>query len=162
MNHEHATNYRLEYLKLAGVLVFVLLDSLIVMRVGNLNFLDAFMGVFFVIFAGFKLFSLKEFAYGFQTYDLIAKRSIIYAYMYPFIQLTIGIIFLLGYGKFATIVFVLVISMISGAGVLNALIKKQKVHCVCLGNFIKLPLSTVSFVEDFGMAAMALAMILTQ
>lgn len=162
MNHDHNVDNRKEYLKFTGVLFFILIDSLIVMRVGSLNFLDAFMGVFFVVFAGFKLFSLKEFAYGFQTYDLIAKRAIIYAYLYPFIQLTLGVIYLLGQASLAVNVFVILISLISGAGVLNSLMKKQEVHCVCLGNVIKLPLSTISFVEDFGMALMAVAMILTK
>jgi hypothetical protein len=162
MEHGHDSNSRVEYFKFVGVLAFILVDSLIVMRVGGLNFLDAFMGVFFVVFAGFKLFSLKEFANGFQSYDLIAKRTVIYGYLYPFIQLAIGVIFLLGKGGLAASIFVLVLSLISGAGVLNALIRKQKVHCVCLGNVIKLPLSTISFVEDFGMALMALAMILTR
>lgn len=162
MEHGHDSNSRVEYFKFAGVLAFILIDSFIVMRVGGLNFLDAFMGVFFVVFAGFKLISLKEFAYGFQTYDLIAKRTIVYGYLYPFIQLAIGIIFLLGKGNLAASVFVLVISLISGAGVLNSLLRKQKVHCVCLGNVIKLPLSTISLVEDFGMAVMALAIILTR
>jgi hypothetical protein len=160
MNHSHESDNRKEYLKFAGILSFILIDSLIVMRVGNLNFLDAFMGVFFVIFAGFKLFSLKDFAHGFQSYDLIASRTIIYAYLYPFIQLFFGVMYLLGQGGFALNILVIVVSVISGAGVLNSLVKKQKVHCVCLGNVIKLPLSTISLVEDLGMGAMALTMIL--
>jgi hypothetical protein len=118
------------------------------------------MGVFFMVFSLFKLSRLKEFAYGFQSYDLIANKSLAYGFAYPFIQLLLGLIYLSGLGSQSVDIFVVIISLISGAGVLNSLSKKQMVHCVCLGNVIKLPLSTISFVEDFGMAVMALAMII--
>jgi hypothetical protein len=122
-------------------------------------FIDSFMGVFFIVFAGFKISQLKIFAYGFQSYDLIAKHSLAYSYSYPFIQLAFGFAYLAGFGSIIVDSLVLFVSLISGLGVLKSLIKKQKVHCVCLGNVIKLPLSTISFVEDFGMALMALSMI---
>ncbi len=118
------------------------------------------MGVFFFVFAIFKLSSLKEFAYGFQSYDLIAKRSLIYSFSYPFIQLFLGFIYLLGLNKTGVDFFVVILSLISGIGVLRAIKSGNKIHCVCLGNVIKLPLSTISFVEDFGMALMAITMLL--
>lgn len=159
MNHDSENKSR-EYLKFTGIMLSILVISIIITSNSSLAFVDSFMGVFFVVFAGFKISRLKEFAYGFQSYDLIAKKSLAYSYVYPFIQLLLGLIYLAGMGNVSVDVFVLVISLISGAGVLNSLSKKQKVHCVCLGNVIKLPLSTISFVEDFGMAVMALAMII--
>ena len=165
MNHEHnphntPSSNGLEYIKFAGVMGLVLVGSLLALTVLNISFLDAFMGVFFIVFSAFKLSQLKEFAYGFQSYDLIAKKSLRYSYAYPFIQLAIGLLYITGFGAIPLDVFVIVISLVSGAGVLNSLIKKQAIHCVCLGNVIKLPLSTISFVEDFGMAIMAIAMLL--
>lgn len=169
MNHKHdehmnmaSSNNRIEYLKFAGILTFILVISTLISTNTSLYFLDSFMGVFFIVFAGFKIAQLKEFAYGFQSYDLIAKRSLVYSYFYPFLQLLFGILYIAGLGVFALDITVLVVSLVSGAGVLNSLIKKQQVHCVCLGNVIKLPLSTISFVEDFGMALMALVMIFTR
>lgn len=153
---------RNEYIKFAGVMILILLLATLHSRiVGSslMQFLESFMGVFFIVFASFKLARLKEFAYGFQSYDLIAKKSLVYAYIYPFMQLVLGLFYILGFGTTSLDVLVIVISLVSGAGVLNSLSKKQKVHCVCLGNVIKLPLSTISFVEDFGMAIMALGMI---
>jgi hypothetical protein len=138
----------------------ILIVSTLISANTTLPFLESFMGVFFVIFSGFKLAQLKEFAYGFQSYDLVAKRSLAYSYMYPFMQLLFGVLYLSGVGSLSLNAVVLAVSLLSGAGVLNSLIKKQQVHCVCLGNVIKLPLSTISFVEDFGMAAMALIMII--
>lgn len=149
-----------EYLKFTAIMIAITVSSLLISSYSSLPFLESFMGVFFIVFAGFKIAQLKEFAYGFQSYDLIAKRSLVYSFTYPFLQLMFGVLYLLSFSSLALNLVVLVVSLISGAGVLNSLIKKQQVHCVCLGNVIKLPLSTISFVEDFGMAAMALIMII--
>lgn len=168
MNHKHdnhsfkPTNLKIEYLKFITIMLSILGVSLLTIAVTDLPFLDGFMGVFFIVFASFKLAQLKEFAYGFQSYDLIAKKSLQYSYFYPFIQLLFGLLYILGSGSVYLDAVVIIVSLISGAGVLNSLFKKQKVHCVCLGNVIKLPLSTISFVEDFGMAIMALIMIITR
>jgi len=46
----------------------------------------------------------------------------------------------------------------SGLGVLNSMRQKRKIQCACLGTLFKLPLTNVTLVEDFGMAGMALVM----
>lgn len=158
-NETHSTNQKIEYVKFSAIMTSVLALSLMLTASTGLSFLDSFMGVFFVLFAGFKIAQLKVFAYGFQSYDLIAKKSLQYSYFYPILQLSFGVLYLASKGSMILDVAVLIVSLVSGAGVLNSLIKKQKVQCVCLGNVIKLPLSTISFVEDFGMAIMALIMI---
>ncbi len=162
MHHESSTKTYIEYLKFLAILLAITLISILVTRNTSLQLLDSFMGVFFIVFAGFKIAQLKAFAYGFQNYDLVAKKSLVYSFSYPFIQLFLGVLYLTGLGSLAVDIFVVVISLISGAGVLNSLIKKQAIHCVCLGNVIKLPLSRISFVEDFGMAIMAIVMIATR
>lgn len=165
MNHakyQHKNN-RSEYLKFAAVMIAVGLFSMLHMfsrEATLMQFLESFMGVFFVVFAGFKLYNLKEFAYGFQSYDLIAAKSLLYSYFYPFIQLSFGLIYLFGLSTLLSDIAVVVVSVVSGAGVVHSIMKKAAVHCVCLGNVIKLPLSTISFIEDFGMAAMAFVMII--
>jgi hypothetical protein len=162
-HHEmHNANNSVEYLKFAGVMILITGLSYWHANWRGLDvmqYLESFMGVFFVVFAGFKLSNLKEFAYGFQSYDIVAAKSLVYSFAYPFIQLLLGTAYLLGANR-GIDVLVLAISLISGFGVLQALRSKNKIHCVCLGNVIELPLSTISFVEDFGMALMALAMIL--
>ncbi len=167
MNHDdhsmNEPNKSVEYSKFAGVMVLIaILSYLHANNAGAslMQYLESFMGVFFIVFASFKIYNLKEFAYGFQSYDLVAKKSLAYSYLYPFIQLTFGFVYLLGYSNITVNILVLFISLISGAGVLDKILKKQQIHCVCLGNVIKLPLSTISFVEDFGMAIMALAMLI--
>lgn len=165
-DHQHHTidksNNTPEYFKFAGVISLVLLGSIIFAVYTDVSFIDSFMGVFFVVFAFFKLINLKEFAYGFQSYDLVARKYLAYSFTYPFIQLVFGGLYLLGFGTVLLDAVVVFVSFLSGAGVLRTLGSGAKVHCVCLGNVIKLPLSTISFVEDFGMAAMALAMLITR
>ena len=163
MNHNHhGSSQKFEYIKFFGVMLLVATLAschALWFGFGLMQFLESFMGSFFVVFSFFKFINLKEFAYGFQSYDLIARKSLFYSFSYPFMQLALGLLYLFGQGTIYLDTFVLLISLISGIGVLNSLLKKQAVHCVCLGNVIKLPLSTISFVEDFGMALMAAAMI---
>lgn len=164
MNHQHhhlnQPNKSKEYIKFFAVLVGISISSLLVWLISSLQFLDAFMGMFFLVFAGFKLSNLKVFAYGFQSYDIVAAKSIMYAYMYPFIQLAFAVVYLAGFGSSLSDVLVIIISLVSAIGVLRTLGAGAKVHCVCLGNIIKLPLSRITFVEDFGMAIMAAAMLI--
>ncbi len=171
MEHEHhdtthnVSGSSREYLKFISVLVSVTLLSYLHVRwqgFYSVQFAQSFMGVFFVVFASFKLFNLKVFAYGFQSYDLIAKKSLKYSFSYPFIQLVFGVLYLISSGGMLLDTVVLAVSLVAGAGVLQTLGSGAKVHCVCLGNIIKLPLSTISFVEDFGMAAMAVFMLMVR
>lgn len=162
-NH-HTANNTVEYVKFLGIMLAVTglsyLHSSVLNEFSMRQFIDSFMGVFFVVFAGFKLINLKEFAYGFQSYDLLAKKSLAYSFAYPFIQVIFGILYLVGATNTLLHSAVLIVSLFSGLGVLRALNSHAKVHCVCLGNVVKLPLSTISFVEDFGMAIMATVMLL--
>lgn len=119
-----------------------------------------FMGFFLVVFSMFKFFNLEGFADGFHMYDLLAKPFRPYGYVYPFIDLGLG----LGYLSLwqpSTIYIATIIVMSFGAlGVLNALRKGLDVNCACMGTVLKVPLSTVALTEDLGMVAMAAAMLM--
>jgi hypothetical protein len=47
----------------------------------------------------------------------------------------------------------------SGIGVAIKIAKHEQFQCACLGTFLKVPLTKVTLIEDFGMAAMAAFMI---
>jgi hypothetical protein len=126
---------------------------------GTAGALIYFMTGFFLVFGGFKLLDLKGFAEGYETYDLLAMRTPAYAYAYPFIELTFGLLMLGGihapwllWTEFAVMAF-------SGLGVLIKIWKRETIQCVCLGTTLKVPLTTVTLIEDFGMAALALAVL---
>lgn len=118
-----------------------------------------FMGLFLVMFAMFKFFDLEGFADGFQMYDLLAKRSRAYAFVYPFLELGLGLGLLTGWRP--DILFGLLIAlMVFGAlGVAKALREGLDINCACMGTTLKVPLSTVALTEDLGMAAMAAVML---
>lgn len=119
-----------------------------------------FMGVFFLIFGLFKIAGYKMFVMMFAGYDVIAKRFMPYAHAYPLIELGLAFLYLQNIAPQVRDVLALVIMAVSSIGVFQEIRKRSGVHCACLGNIIKLPLSTVSLVENVGMAVMALVVIL--
>jgi hypothetical protein len=114
---------------------------------------------FFIVFAGFKLIDLKGFAEGYSTYDLLARKVFAYGYVYPFIELSFGLAMILIPTSVPLLLTELAIMGFSGVGVAIKLMKKEQFQCVCLGTFLKVPLTKVTVVEDFGMAALPLAML---
>ena len=124
------------------------------------DLLTNFMAGFFLVFSGFKLLDLKGFAEGYSTYDLLAKRWSAYGFVYPFIELSLGLAYLTRFDLVLTNWITLVVMVFSVTGVLIEISKKRKIQCYCLGTILKVPLTYVTVAEDIGMAAMATAMLL--
>lgn len=122
-------------------------------------FILAFMTGFFLVFAGFKLMDLGGFAHGYATYDLLAQRWFGYGYIYPFIELAFGLLMLAGYHPNWLLWTEAGIMVFSGLGVAIKLARREPFMCACLGTFLKVPLTSVTLVEDFGMAVLAIALI---
>lgn len=119
-----------------------------------------FMAGFFLVFAGFKLMDLRGFADGYSTYDLLARRWHGYGYVYPFVELGFGLAMLLGYHGAPLLWAEVAVMGFSGVGVAIKLAKKEPFQCACLGTFLKVPLTKVTLLEDFGMAALALVLLI--
>jgi hypothetical protein len=131
--------------------------------VGNMDWREAmqnFMAGFFLVFSGLKLLDVRGFAQGYSTYDLLARRVKIYGYIYPFLELLLGLAYLTRIAPMVTNTATVVLMVFSGIGVVQSVMQKRKFQCACLGTFIKVPLTKVTIVEDFGMAAMAAIMLL--
>jgi len=122
---------------------------------GGLHWMHDFMGFFLIIFAMLKLFDLTRFADGFQMYDLLAKPLRPYALAYPFIELALGLGYLSGWRPHLVYPATVVVMIFGALGVARALMQGLDLNCACMGNILKVPLSTVALVEDLGMAAMA-------
>ncbi len=166
-NHDHHNHTEVEatpaeYAKFACVILGIILLSLLVAHQwGGLtlqNFIRMFMGMFFLVFAIFKLLDLKGFAESYIGYDVIAKRWFGYAKLYPFIELGLaaGSFFNGPYNNWIVLFFMIIGSI----GVFKELMRGSKIKCACLGTYIKLPLTTVSLIEDVAMGVMAILMIL--
>lgn len=123
-------------------------------------FMMHFMAGFFLVFSGFKLLDLKGFAQGYSTYDLLAQKVYAYGYVYPFLELGLGLAYLIGFVTPGINLFTFFLMTFSGIGVLIKLLKHEKFQCACLGTFLKVSLTKVTLIEDFGMALMALGMLL--
>lgn len=114
-----------------------------------------FMAGFFLVFALFKLLNLEGFANSYRMYDIIASRSPKWGYIYPFVELALGILYLINIVPVLTNWLTLIILGISSIGVIKSNLDKRKIKCACLGDVFNLPMSTVTIVEDLTMVAMA-------
>jgi len=121
--------------------------------------LSYLMGFFFVIFSLFKMIDLPAFAMGYQEYDLIAKRVKAWGYAYPFIELVLGVLYLLVINSPILHIVTIVMSAIICLSVLIKLSKHEKFQCLCLGTVLKVPLTIVSLIEYAAMGIMAAIML---
>ncbi len=117
------------------------------------------MGSFFAIFGLFKVFNLRAFADAYQTYDIVAKRSRIYAFAYPFLELLFAAAYLLDFGGIVRDISVFVVMAISAIGVIQKLREHEEIPCACLGMVFILPMTWVTLVEDVLMAIEGIIMI---
>lgn len=125
-----------------------------------MQWMNHFMAGFFLIFSFFKMLNLKGFAESYVMYDVLAKRLPIWAYLYAFIELGLGLAFLSNFQPILTNWLTLIVMMISIIGVLQSVLNKKKIQCACLGAVFNLPMSTVTIIEDALMIAMSGAMLL--
>lgn len=121
--------------------------------------MNNFMAFFFIVFGSFKVINLSGFVEAYQMYDIIAQRSTLYAFAYPFIELLLGISYLMQWLPFATNLITLTLMTVSSIGVFIKLREKETIPCACLGAVFKVPMTWVTLLEDLLMAAMALFML---
>jgi copper chaperone CopZ len=119
-----------------------------------------FMAGFFFAFSFFKMLDLRGFASSYAMYDVLAKKLPIYGYIYPFIELGLGVSYLLGFRPILVNTVTLFVMLFSSIGVILAVSNKEKIRCACLGTGFNLPMTTVTIIEDLMMAAMAVIMLL--
>jgi copper chaperone CopZ len=152
------------YKPLLLVFAYILLVALIIEYTHGTfelhRFMPNFMAGFFLVFSFFKLLNLQGFADSYAMYDLLAIRFKPYSYLYAFIELGLGIAYLLAWQPVLTNWLTLIVMTFSSLGVIRAVMNKQKIRCACLGAVFNLPMSTVTIIEDLLMAAMALWMLI--
>jgi cation transport ATPase len=123
------------------------------------EFMLDFMGLFYIVFAFFKMLDLKGFPESFKMYDPLAKRLPIYGWIYPFIETALGIMFLMRYEVDLALIMTLVVLGITTIGVTKTLMDKKSIRCACLGTALKLPMTEATFIENTIMIAMAALML---
>ncbi|HVG40481.1 MAG TPA: MauE/DoxX family redox-associated membrane protein [Chitinophagaceae bacterium] len=125
------------------------------------SWMQHFMAAFFLVFSFFKLLNLKGFAESYSTYDIIARKWLGWGYVYAFIELSLGIAYLLNLNPLLTNGFAFAVMSISIVGVLQSVVNKRKIQCACLGAVFNLPMSTITIIEDALMIVMSGSMLLS-
>ncbi|WP_034043486.1 heavy metal translocating P-type ATPase [Wocania ichthyoenteri] len=124
------------------------------------GFMLDFMGLFYIVFSFFKLLDLKGFPESFKMYDPVAKLISVYGWFYPFIELALGLLFLMRIQIPIALIITLVILGITTIGVTKTLLDKKAIQCACLGTALKLPMTKATFIENSIMIIMAVIMLL--
>ena len=154
------------YKPLLLIVAYILVAS-VLLQVGlvGLAGLDAmetmryFMAGFFLVFSFFKLLDLNAFADAYSGYDLLASRWRNWGLIYPFFELFLGLAYLSNFNPLLTNWVTLALMSFSALGVIKAVANKTQIECACLGTVFKLPMTTVTIVEDVGMVLMAVLML---
>lgn len=119
-----------------------------------------FMAGFFIIFGLFKIINLSNFVEAYSMYDIIAQRFVWYAFLYPFIEVALGLCYLFRFPLMLANIITLLLMIIGSIGIMRALQKKETITCACLDAVFKLPMTYVSLAEDVIMGIMALIMLI--
>ncbi|RPG58347.1 MAG: copper chaperone [Flavobacteriaceae bacterium TMED81] len=117
--------------------------------------LPDFMGLFFVVFSFFKFLDLKGFQDSFRRYDPLAKSLPFYGWVYPFVELALGVLFLMRLEVQLALWLTLGILSITTLGVVKVLLSKQQIQCACLGSVLNLPMTEATLTENTVMIGMA-------
>ena len=113
-----------------------------------------------IVLALLKLQDVDKFATMFLNYDLLAKRWVPYASIYPFAEGLAGVLMTAHALNWLSIPLALFIGSIGAVSVFKAVyIDKRDIKCACVGGSSKVPLGFVSLTENVMMVAMALWML---
>lgn len=148
------------------LLIFMYITAISLLVQSNNNHFDFmqwmrhFMAGFFLVFSFFKMLNLRDFTRSYAMYDIVARKIPAWAYIYAFIELALGIAFLINFNPFVTNLVTVCLMTVSIIGVLQTVLNKKKIQCACLGAIFNLPMSTVTIIEDGLMIAMSATMLL--
>lgn len=112
------------------------------------------------VLAILKLQNIASFSTMFLNYDLLAKRWVPYAAIYPFAEGLAGILMISGALTWISIPVALFIGGIGAVSVFKAVyVDKRELKCACVGGDSNVPLGFVSLTENVMMVVMALWML---
>lgn len=120
---------------------------------------ELFIAISMCVLGIMKLRDLFSFTNQFVTYDLLARRWVRYAYIYPFVETGAGILMVAGALTWLSAPAALIIGTIGGISVFKAVyIDKRDLKCACVGGDSSVPLGFISLTENVMMVAMAIWM----
>jgi glutaredoxin len=112
------------------------------------------------VLATLKLQDIEKFATMFLNYDLLARRWVPYAYLYPFGEALAGVLMAADALRLVSGPVALFIGGIGAVSVIKAVyVDKRELKCACVGGNSNVPLGFVSLTENLMMVAMAVWML---
>jgi glutaredoxin len=117
-------------------------------------------GFFMALLAVMKWRDLFSFTNQFITYDVLARRTLVYAYAYPILEGLVGVAMVAGIQTIAVPLVSITIGSIGAISVVKAVyIEKRDLHCACVGGDSKVPLGFISLSENMLMVVAGVLMI---
>lgn len=114
------------------------------------------------ILALLKLQDLESFSTMFLNYDLLARRLVLYAYLYPFAELSAGALMISNRLPWAAASMAGFIGLVGASSVFKAVyIDHRALKCACVGGGSSVPLGVISLIENLMMLGMAIATIVS-
>ena len=108
-----------------------------------------------------KLRDVESFSTMFLGYDLLARRWVPYAYLYPFAEGAAGILMTAQALHWLSIPLAAFIGSVGAVSVFKAVyVEKRELKCACMGGDSNVPLGFISLTENVMMVAMAAWMLL--
>lgn len=115
-----------------------------------------FIALSMAVLALLKLQNIESFSTMFLNYDLLAKRWVPYAYIYPFAEGLAGILMIGHLLTWFSVPIAFFIGTIGAVSVFKAVyIDKRELKCACVGGSSNVPLGFISLTENLMMIAMA-------
>ena len=112
------------------------------------------------VLAILKLQDVEKFSTMFLNYDLLARRWVPYAYLYPFGEALAGVLMIAGVAMWLSVPVALFIGGIGSVSVFKAVyLDKRELKCACVGGNSNVPLGFVSLTENLMMVGMAVWML---
>lgn len=107
-----------------------------------------------------KLRDVESFSTMFLNYDLLARRWVPYAYIYPFAEGLAGVLMTAQALDWLSIPVALFIGTVGAASVFKAVyLDRRQLKCACVGGDSNVPLGFVSLTENLFMIGMAIWML---
>jgi glutaredoxin len=143
-----------------GLLLAVAVGVLTNWSMGYLMVIPHFISITMVLLALMKLRDVESFSTMFLNYDVLAKQWVPYGYIYPYAELTAGLLMFAGIFSYISIPLALFIGGIGTWSVFKAVyIEKRELKCACVGGDTNVPLGFVSLTENLMMVGMAVWML---
>jgi copper chaperone CopZ len=146
----------------AYILIFSVSFQLSLEKLSPHLFMNHLMAGFFIGLSFFKFLDLKAFAEAFSNYDPLAKKWPTYGYIYPFIEIGLGFLYVANHALVIANIGTAFVLLITTYGVYRKLQDKSEFQCACLGAGFNLPLSNVTIAENLVMVLMAAAGLLIE